>query len=205
MSDFCVITVMPKRVDLGSQQKSLAQAAIAAIDELGLESVRLRDVAMRAAATTGAVTHYFDGKDALLEAAADEILRRLLDRTEEWSPPCERTGALDQLCAVLPCNAEIEREWRVWLAFAGRAVTSTRLRARHQRYYAEIAARLAAESGLADVSAATQWADAVIAAVDGIGLRASLEPDAWPPARQRDTLNVLLDGLWPPKASCAPG
>ncbi|MNL77422.1 hypothetical protein D3C87_2035990 [compost metagenome] len=35
-------------------------------------------------------------------------------------------------------------------------------------------------------------ADALIAAIDGIGTRATLEPELWPPERQRETLESML-------------
>ena len=31
-----------------------------------------------------------------------------------------------------------------------------------------------------------------MAAIDGVGTRATLEPDKWPPKRQRETLKSLL-------------
>jgi hypothetical protein len=42
-----------------------------------------------------------------------------------------------------------------------------------------------------------------IAAVDGIGLYATVQPDAWPPARQRETLRALLSPHVPTRAELA--
>ncbi|MFN9711886.1 MAG: TetR/AcrR family transcriptional regulator, partial [Alphaproteobacteria bacterium] len=70
---------MPKQVDAESQRLSIAEAAIRVIGDGGLENARLRDVARSAGVTTGAVTHYFDGKDAVLLAALDEMVRRILE------------------------------------------------------------------------------------------------------------------------------
>jgi TetR/AcrR family transcriptional repressor of bet genes len=136
-------------------------------------------------ATTGAVTHYFDGKDALLEAALDAIMERLLARAGE-----ARAGdGVAHAAAALPIDSAARREWRVWLAFCGRAVHAPRLRARHADHYRRIVDALR-QAGLDRESA-----DAVVAAIDGVGLRATLEPDDWPPARQVATLERLLRPL----------
>ena len=42
---------------------------------------------------------------------------------------------------------------------------------------------------------ARQLADAIVAAIDGVGTRAALEADDWPPRRQRETLARLLGPL----------
>src|SRR5438045_616199 len=77
-----IITVMPKQVDAAAQRRAIAGAAIAVIDGAGLDGARLRDVARAANVTTGAVTHYFDDKDAVLEAALEEVVRRILAKQD---------------------------------------------------------------------------------------------------------------------------
>lgn len=190
---------MPKQVDHDQQRQSLAAAALSVIAEQGLDAARLRDVAARAGVTTGAVTHYFDGKDAMLEAALDEIVRQILDDQDAaWSNP---PGGLDALIATianfLPLDTDGMQAWRVWLAFWGRAIVDDRLRAKHRDYYAQISAKLQkavrALSPSASPAQARDLADAIIAAVDGIGVRATLEPELWPAKRQRTALKILLE------------
>ncbi len=193
-----IITVMPKRVDVTAQRRTIAAAAIAVIDRAGLDGARLRDVARAARVTTGAVTHYFDGKDAVLEAALEEVVRRILDKQDRGRT---RPGRLtvrafvEQAATYLPLDADGLQEWRVWFAFWGRAIADTRLRALHRGYYEEITARVI--QVLPAIRPAPrrelrQLADAVIAAIDGVGTRATLEPERWPPKRQRETLATLL-------------
>ena len=73
---------MPKLVDHDARRAEIAAAAADAIDEQGLDRVRLVDVARRASCTTGAVSHYFPGKDAVLEAALDWAMRGYLTRSK---------------------------------------------------------------------------------------------------------------------------
>lgn len=193
---------MPKVVDFASQRRVIAAAAIAAIDDLGLDGARLRDVARAANVTTGAVTHYFDGKDAVLEAALEEVVRRILAKQERGRTRKGPLGVrtfISQACSYLPLDGEGRREWRVWLAFWGRAITDERLRALHRKYYEEIVERLAdllpsirTRGPALSRRQLRRWADAVIAAIDGVGVRATLEPELWPPKRQRETLASLL-------------
>jgi TetR/AcrR family transcriptional repressor of bet genes len=193
---------MPKLVDVASQRRAIAGAAIAVISDAGLDRARLRDVARAAQVTTGAVTHYFDGKDAVLVAALEEAVRRILTRQESararMAPTDVRTF-ISKACSYLPIDADSRQEWRVWLAFWGRAIADERLRALHRKYYAEIVDRLS--ELLPSIRTAhpapsrqrrQRCADAMIAAIDGIGTRATLEPELWPPKRQRQTLATLL-------------
>ncbi|MNX36588.1 HTH-type transcriptional regulator BetI [compost metagenome] len=206
---------MPKRVDSASQRRAIASAALAVINDVGLEGARLRDVAQAANVTTGAVMHYFDGKDAVLEAALEEAVRRILakqDRARETPGRLDVRTFIRGASSYLPIDAESRLEWRVWLAFWGRAIADDRLRALHRQYYAEIVARLIAllpSLRTAEPAPSPQQlqrcADAVIAAIDGIGTRATLEPELWPAERQRDTLASLLIPLLTEFATERPG
>lgn len=196
---------MPKRVDIAAQRRMITNAAIAVITETGLDGARLRDVARAADVTTGAVMHYFDGKDAVLEASLEEIVRRTLERMETASEPNtfgDVSAFVGRVCSYLPTDEDSREEWRVWLAFWGRAIADERLRSVHRRYYSEIVDRLIEPlRSLRTASPKTsrqrvrRCADALIAAIDGVGTRATLEPELWPPKRQRETLAALLQPM----------
>lgn len=196
---------MPKQVDIAAQRRRLTEAAIAVIQQAGIEGARLRDVARAGGVTTGAVMHYFDGKDAVLEAALEEVVRRTLERMEGVVPAESRTDPelfLRRLGRYLPLREDSRAEWRVWVAFWGRAMADERLRGIHRRYYAEIIERLVEPLGALRTAPPApprrelrRCADAVLAAVDGVGTRATLEPELWPARRQCDTLAVLLRPL----------
>jgi TetR/AcrR family transcriptional regulator, transcriptional repressor of bet genes len=193
--------VMPKQVDHDLQRQSIAAAALGVIAEHGLEAARLRDVAARAGVTTGAVTHYFDGKDAMLEAALDEIVRQVLDDPDgTWvRPPRDVAALVESIADFLPVDAEGVQAWRIWLAFWGRAIVDERLRAKNRDYYVQICRQIEraarALDGTLTKTEARDLADAIVAAVDGIGVRATLEPELWPAKRQRAALKTLLTPL----------
>jgi len=193
---------MPKRVDLVQQRLSISSAAINVIDRSGLEGARLRDVARAASVTTGAVTHYFDSKDAALEAALGEIVQRTLKRMESRrvaSAPGDVEAFIRRVSAYLPIDEQSRKEWRVWMAFWARAIADDRLRTIHRNYYAEIIETMIGplqllRSGRPKLSRRRlrKYADASIAAIDGVGTRATLEPELWPVSRQRETIAELL-------------
>jgi TetR/AcrR family transcriptional regulator, transcriptional repressor of bet genes len=193
---------MPKRVDLVQQRRAISSAAISVIDRTGLEGARLRDVARAASVTTGAVTHYFDSKDAVLEAALGEIVQRTLKRMESRrvaSAPGDVEAFIRRVSAYLPIDEQSRKEWRVWMAFWGRAIADERLRTIHRNYYDEIIETVIGplqllRSGRPKLSRRRlrKYADASIAAIDGVSTRATLEPELWPVSRQRETVAELL-------------
>jgi TetR/AcrR family transcriptional repressor of bet genes len=205
-SDFYIITIMPKLVDHVLQRRSIAEAAIRVIDRVGLDAARLRDVALEGQVTTGAVTHYFGSKDVVLEAAMAEVVRRILDSQSDQAlaqPPV--AGLIEAVAAFLPLDEDRLRDWRVWFAFWGRAAVDARFRALRRSYYADITAsltrsltRLRDAGQLGSRTPPAVLADAVIAAVDGIGVRATHEPGHWPADRQVATLRLLLEPILSP-------
>ncbi len=205
-SQIYIITVMPKRVVAEDRRQSLARAAIRVIDDAGLDGARLRDVAALAEATTGAVTHWFGSKDELLDAAMRAIVDDAIAAVDAVMCEAIDAAALAEGTAeLLPLDAERRQQWRVQVAFWGRAATDPRARALHQGYYRDIVARvtalltaLRAAGTIAAPADPAILADAMVAAIDGLGTRATLEPDAWPEARQRATLTALLTPLLTP-------
>lgn len=183
---------MPKRVDPVERRRAIAAAAITAIAATGLEEVKLSRIARLAHVTTGAVTHYFESKDDVLLAALELVAERLFDRAGEVGT--ETSDPLSQLFEALPLDPQSLDEWKVWLAFWGRAAFVPRLAAVHRAYYHRIEEMLMPLLG-GDVEEVRIRAAAIIAAIDGIGTRVALEPELWPPDRQRRLLETLVSPL----------
>jgi len=177
-------------VDRTARRVEIANATLAAIAERGLDDVRMIDIARETEATTGQLVHYFPDKDAMLLAALDEMIARLITRIEE---PADTEDFVDATSEALPLDDDSRREWRIWLQFCGRAMHNKAFGPRHERYYRQITASIA--TGLRQwvpASQADPLADAIVAVIDGIGVRATLEPRAWPKARQKKLLAQML-------------
>lgn len=181
---------MPKIVDHEERRRAIASAAIETIADRGMEDTKLTDIARRAGVTTGSIAHYFPDKDAVLAAALDEVCARLFQRIGEPDNP----PTVDEIFPVLPINDEKRKEWRVWLAYRGRAPYSPTLSAIHQKYFDEI--ELAVSEDMEGLHPNPRLAAAgIVAAVDGIGTRATLEPDLWPNSRQKELLSLLVSPI----------
>jgi len=191
--DFYIISIMPKIVDHTERRKALTYAAMDVIAQQGLDNVRLVDIARAAGVTTGALTHYFDDKDQLIAAALDEVISLANDQAEQSGG-----SLLDMLSAFLPLDADGLCAARVWLAFFGRAIGSKTLADIHRQYYEEfqtqLMGRLASQTTIPKGDHAA-LADAMIAVVDGILVRATLDPAGWSAAKQLDHLEMILSPL----------
>ena len=184
--------MMPKKVDPLERRRVIADAAVAAIATSGLEEVKLSHIARLANVTTGSITPYFESKDEVLLAALERVAERLFERSAELSAGSETP--MPHLFEALPLDALALQEWKVWLAFWGRAAFVPRLSIIHKHYYARIEESLLAWVG-GDAEVARLRAAALIAAVDGVGVRATMEPERWPPERQRRLLETLVRPL----------
>jgi TetR/AcrR family transcriptional repressor of bet genes len=181
---------MPKIVDHEERRRAIASAAVDAIAANGLTGVKLTDIARMAGVTTGSIAHYFSDKDAVLAAALEEVCTRLfIEIGQPDNPP-----SVVEIATTLPTSEEKRKEWKVWLAYWGRAPHSPALSQIHRQYYAEIETAVAEDmEGIhPDPHLA---AAAIIAAVDGIGTRATLEPELWPEERQVALLDQLISPI----------
>lgn len=185
---------MPKKVDHSERRKSFTRSAINVIAKKGLEATRLIDIAKDAGVTTGSLTHYFSDKDQLVAAALDAIVVENQDRA------ARSDGAIaNVLAAFLPLNEEGQKSARVWLAYFGRAISNDALAVIHRQYYSEFQSQLVEqlkeeEPGV-PADQRIMVADAAIAIVDGLLVRATLDPEGWPAAKQISHLQMLLNPL----------
>ncbi len=176
--------------ELPKKAQAIAAAALDAIHEKGLDRVKLTDVARKAGVTTGAVTYYFEDKDAVLIAAFEESWRQLFKGIEAYEGGWE----VERFLNCLPTTDQRRRGWSVWLAFCGRAQTSSTMNNLYRQAYAKLETLILSSAGLteADRNSVRQ----AIAALDGVGLCATLNPDLWPPENQETSLHAMLAPLF---------
>ena len=180
---------MPKIVDHDARREAIAECAVRAVAEYGLDRVKLEHVAGFAGCTTGSLMHFYPSKRAILEAALQYVATRLAERYEAAR---DAANVVDALTSVLPLDETRQRDWRVWVSYFGIAGFQTRLREAHHDFYEEnrrwvrdiledAVARGEIRSGLP----LDDIADQVIGLTDGIGVRANMDPDAWDASQQR--------------------
>lgn len=175
------------------------------IADEGLEAATVRRIATEAGCTTGRVTHYFDSKEDVLVAALGAVHESAAARMAAQVEGHGGDGAAALravLLEALPLDDERRREWRVWLAFWGRASTDERLVREHERRYDAwrgvlttlVAEVIGVRRGAAAVRAGV---DLVASSVDGLGIQAVLQPERFPPRHLRVMVDVLVGSLGP--------
>ena len=179
---------MPKVVDHAARRAELVDAAWRVIAAEGLEAATVRRIAQAAGCTTGLVTHYFESKDDMLVAALREVHSRAGQRMIRHIDGADIEAVLREVILnALPMDDDRQLEWRVWLAFWGRAATDERLRQEQQRRYAEwrgLLGKLIRRARPGDTAADRRTAvDLIAGAIDGLGIQATLEPAKFTDAR----------------------
>jgi TetR/AcrR family transcriptional regulator, transcriptional repressor of bet genes len=194
------VGAVPKVVDHAVRRAELVDAAWRVIAEEGLEAATMRRIAEAAGCTTGRVTHYFDSKDDVLVAALREVYRRAAERIRRHVGGADvATVLLDVLVDALPVDEDRQLEWKVWLAFWGRAAADERLRREQEQRYAEwrglldmLIRRARPHDAAADRRTAV---DLIAGAIDGLGIQAVLEPASFTSARLRRAASMIVGSV----------
>ena len=170
---------MPKIVDHAKRRRDFIEAACETILERSLEGATVRAVAEKAGYTTGALVHYFGGKEELIREAlnhfGDQVRARMVDTRRTTRG---RAALRELLLQALPSDEASAGRWRVWLAMWYRSETSPDMRREEQRRYAEWIGRISvtleesvADGKLAESTQIDAEARAIAALVDGVGVQ----------------------------------
>jgi TetR/AcrR family transcriptional regulator, transcriptional repressor of bet genes len=130
---------MPKSVDLDQKRAEFVDATWRVIRKEGFRAATLRRVAAEARCTTGALTHYFSNREALLldalkrahAAAAERMLT--ISRKAASGPHQLEAVVLE----ALPLDAKRMDEWKTRLAFWDAASESEPLRRENLKRFNE--------------------------------------------------------------------
>lgn len=189
------------------RRRQVAEAVERLIAGQGLKAVTMARTAAEAGVSVGLVQHYFSSKDDLIRYAYDQVTGRALARVLAQAEQIDRhQGRIQEalqlgLTERLPLDQTRRDEWRVWFAFATRAVDSPELAAVRNRTEAAIRAQLARaiangkkcgevrRSTDPDVQAAR-----LLAYLDGLALHVYLDPAALSP---ENALHDYLGELFP--------
>jgi len=192
---------MPKRVDPDAMRREIARAACRAIAARGLHRVRMIDIAAEAGVTTGMITNYFDGKDAIIAAALrvpfGEMRARIAERIEDGER--DLAALLDP---AIPTTRDRAAETAVWVSFWGLAATDPGLRPLNAELHAE-GAEIFGEAIRAAWPATAGWPRprfedlriAVTTFVFGLSAAGVTSPGVWTPHVQRAQLRGFLAGV----------
>ena len=130
---------MPKIISVSEKRQQFVDAGLDIISNQGMAEATLRKVAAKLNCTTGALTHYFSSREALLVAALRNVHMQAAERMKLVAS--KDLSAHDRLSAVLlesiPLDRQRLNEWRAWLAFWSEASTNAKLAEENRKRYLE--------------------------------------------------------------------
>lgn len=186
---------MPKLGMGPIRRAQLIQATFECIHEFGFQGTTISKVSKKAGVSTGIVSHYFGGKDGLLEATMRHLLKTLNKAASGNS-----RGLVDpkeKIVAIIKANFASEQVTpeaaTVWLAFWGHALHVPAL-ARLQRVnLSRLQSNLRFWLGhLMNRNDAKFVAEGLAAMIDGIWLRGAFQDGG---INQKQATNLCLDYL----------
>lgn len=189
---------MPKIIDHDTRRRELVEASWNVIATEGLEGLTMRKIAAAADCTTGRITHYFANREALvlaaLQSAYDASATRLNAIIAADLEPLEQLRqALEE---TLPLNQQRLREWKVWIAYWTAATTQPGLAQQNDTHHDRwLEAMMPLVQKVAPGLNVRQETHLLLSLVDGLGLRAAVNPTRKNLKAARDTLQTHLDQL----------
>ncbi|MFT4518511.1 MAG: TetR/AcrR family bet gene transcriptional repressor [Halioglobus sp.] len=192
---------MPKIVDHKQRREAIAQAAVRVIADRGLEATKLVDIAQIAGVTTGAITHYFSDKDAVLMAALEVSYATMFTRMEQVTET-EDYNFYEVMAQALPFSPKSRKAMSVWLAFWSRSaaessVAKTQLEF-HHRWQATVKAEVIRYCDFLSKPVPEdleELCEGITAQVNGITVRGLVDAQDWPQARQQQALKTYLEQI----------
>ncbi len=181
----------------------LAASAFALFAEKGFDGVSLDQIAARAGVTKGSVYWHFNSKRELIHAACAHYYRTYQRQINEalvaLTDPGER---LEHTLRVAVRTCLVDQANRVFtMEIFTRAVHDPELRRGWQQFYDSVRefyiglVRAAARVGVVQVTDPEQAVNLMLAAMEGIKLRALFEPEICSPAEEARLLAGLKDIL----------
>ncbi|MDX1694604.1 MAG: transcriptional regulator BetI [Ketobacteraceae bacterium] len=172
---------MPK---LGMQEvrrRQLIEATIATIERHGFAETTIAGISQAAGLSSGIISHYFGGKNALLAASMRSLLRELqavtIVRLRQARTPTERVAAI--VAANFAPEQFTPRVCAAWLAFYAQVPWSPELARLHRVYVRRLRSNLAhAYRQCLPATEAERAAEGMSALIDGIYVRAALRGEA---------------------------
>ncbi|WP_417810966.1 choline-responsive transcriptional repressor BetI [Thalassospira alkalitolerans] len=170
---------MPKVGMQPVRRRQLIDATIETIHRHGFADTTISRIAGAAGMSSGIISHYFGGKNALLEATMRFLMQELrcdfLARVGKAQTPIER------LEAIVATNFNEEQFTPqvigAWLSFWSQVPFSEALRRLNMIYFKRLASNLRHELRLLTTDQRAEEIAAVVAAlIDGIWVRSGLAP-----------------------------
>ena len=125
---------MPKLVDHEERRRAIAAATWRLIAAKGIDAANMRDIAAEAGYTNGALSHYFSGKDAILQTSFELVFEATNTRVASVIGDAKGLAALRIFCReVMPTTPETVLEARIAVSLWQRAMLDGHMEATNTR------------------------------------------------------------------------
>lgn len=172
---------MPKVGMRDTRRQQLIDATMASIAELGMQNTTIVSISRRAGLSSGIISHYFGGKQGLIEAALRHLLDQLGRELRERMAFTDGSPEQRLQCIVEANFSNFQRTElaaRTWLSFWARSTHEPGLQRLQQinnaRLYSNLRYSFAQRL---PKQAATDAARQTAAMIDGFWLRSALSKD----------------------------
>ncbi|MBB3142467.1 transcriptional regulator BetI [Halomonas organivorans] len=191
---------MPKVGMEPIRRQQLIKATMAAIDEVGLADATVVRIARHAGVSAGIISHYFGGKDGLLEATMRQILNDLGEAVASRRRALTTDAPEAHLAAIIDGNFDRSQVTgpvaKTWLAFWASSMHRPALErlqnVNDRRLYANLSHQF---RRLLPKAQARDAARALAALIDGLWLRGALTPEGLDTDRARRLAREYLEQL----------
>lgn len=169
---------MPKVGMQPIRRQQLIDATLAAVNELGFAETSISQIAQRAGVSTGIISHYFGGKNGLIEATMRYLLQQLAKTVAEMQTQVDATPE-QRLIAIVRGNfaaPQINKAaMKIWLAFWASSLHQPELHRLQQVNHYRLHSNLKYEfMKVLSQSEAETAAQGLAALIDGFWLRGAL-------------------------------
>ncbi|MGQ7247730.1 transcriptional regulator BetI [Halomonas sp. V046] len=191
---------MPKVGMEPIRRQQLIQATMSAINEVGLADATVVRIARHAGVSAGIISHYFGGKDGLLEATMRQILKDLGTAVAARRKAISEDTPRAHMEAIIDGNFDSsqinERAAGTWLAFWSNSVHKRDLQRLQQVNDRRLFANLCYQfRRLMPRDDARRAAQGMAAMIDGLWLRGALTPAGLDAVEARRLAREYLDRL----------
>ncbi len=201
---------MPREVDHECRRELVVKIATELVAKGGLRALTVRDVAKAAGYSTAIVSHYFEDKADLLlstyRSAVDRAARRIGKALKADPGDVQACVA-----AILPITPAQRRDWRLWVAFWGMAVSDPAFEAEQKgrvdnaiAIFEDVFALRKQRGQIAGDADCALLARQTVALINGLAIQALFDPQSWPAQRQIDTVMSTIEDHDPPINSAVP-
>jgi AcrR family transcriptional regulator len=183
----------------------ILRATARVVSARGVEDTRLSDVAEEASVSIGSIQHHFASRDELLtstfEMINDTSLARWAALGDAHDDPPRRLRSLLEFAALARPEWR-EEDWAIWIEFWALAHRAPRFRDQYDQIYSRWRAPFLAaladgvEQGRFDIrETPVDAVDRLTAHIEGLRIRAMLDPELMPRPRMFELLVRTAEGI----------